>query len=326
VGQDRRSEGASTRNQAIDLGRILLCLPVALLHAMAPPNQPGTPLAAALVATLCRCAVPFFFVANGYFLDPAPARLIRQAARRLLAFAAWLIVYLAVARALFGPPPPYSWRDLINGGPAVHLWFLPASAIALLLVGAGFARLGPVTTSLLALLLAAIALCFGSYHQALGLAALPAQRFAMGPVLIVAGWWIRQRAPSIVPGVALALTGLAWLLSIAEEAGIAAISHMPLVSHDAVASTFLLGIALFLLFRGSDEAVRRRPTIASLARFGRLSLGVYAAHLIFIWLWYRLLPAADVAASAVLAALAIVTATLAAVTIDRIPKLRWLVG
>src|SRR5579871_5387502 len=85
----------AARNQGVDAFRYLLAYLVVLLHSL-----PGNAVTADAVwpfwlSSICRAAVPFFFVASGYFLKPAPglAAVLKPLKRLLPVYAFWFAIY-----------------------------------------------------------------------------------------------------------------------------------------------------------------------------------------------------------------------------------------
>jgi surface polysaccharide O-acyltransferase-like enzyme len=167
-------DGQPSRHDGIDLVRLLMAFAVVLLHALPKPvDTPGGAPWVILLATACRAAVPFFFVAAGYFMRPPSSLRWSVVQRPLLrvvpAFLVWVALYHAASVVLGVPARAMRWTDLFSGGLAFHLWFLPALAAAMILVTAGIAVLGRRWTRVLCCVLAACALAVGSYHLLSGL-------------------------------------------------------------------------------------------------------------------------------------------------------------
>ena len=105
--------GRGGRQAGIEAGRALGALAVVLIHVgpFRGPEWEGTAagLGGAFLNQLCRFAVPFFFLAAGYFYGrkvcsgapPLPV-LRRQAGRLTVLFAFWSGAYLLVPALLRG--------------------------------------------------------------------------------------------------------------------------------------------------------------------------------------------------------------------------------
>lgn len=296
------------RLDGVDAARALAIVGVVHLHlgpfrgaAWAGTLAGQASEAAALAA---RVAVPFFFVTAGYFFgrklaagaDPL-ALVRRQGGRLLFLFAAWSAASVlahavlrglnrrSLAAALQGAAERVSWAAerpvaFLLQGPQEHLWFLPALAIGLGTSGLAAARGWSGRATLAAgALLYAVALLGGSYAATpLGL------DFGWNPrngpfvaVLFVAlGVAIARREARGAPGLsgaALLAAGLA--LALAEALALRRACGRALGAHDALLGLALAGPGLFLLARQSAAS----PP-AGLVRLGRLTLGVYAAHVL----------------------------------------------
>lgn len=304
------------RHAGIEAARLVLCLAVVLLHALPDLTRP----AAIAVAAACRMAVPFFFIAAGAFLR-VPARwtsqILTRPARVLALYGVWFVLYIFFFR-VHGP----GWRphptDLLTGGAAFHLWFLPALAVSLMMVASGLALGLPRRTLAAAVLLAAASLAFGSYHQALGLPLLRGTRSLAAPLFVMIGVLLSRRTLRLGLAGALGLLMLAYGLELGEEWLIARLSAAPPTSHDIILSTYLLGIAAFLVAR----ALPPLPAVRWVAKGGRVSLGVYAAHLAILLLLSPRIGGSGLVPAFAAAAATFVVATLGCLLVGQAP-LAW---
>ena len=300
------SRGPGGRQAGVDAVRAVGALAVVLIHVgpFRGAEWEGTAagLAGAFLNQLCRFAVPFFFLAAGYFFGrklgagAEPFALLRKQAMRLaVLFAFWSAAYLLVPAVLRGLnhrslgsvsaflAEKVSWAvhhpvtSLLQGS-AEHLWFLPALGLGLAALAAAHALRAPAP------LVATVAV--GSY-----LVALLGGSYAPSPLGLPLGWDVRNGPLVAVPFVflgdalsrraavpariaaALALGGLA--LSCLEAVWLSRAYGSPLASHDVLLGTALLGPGVFLLAlaaRGVEGGI--------LPRLGALTLGVYAAHML----------------------------------------------
>ncbi len=302
-----------SRLQAVDAFRVLAILAVIALHT-ARHEGPGAVGTAFDTATLLnqaeRFAVPLFFILSGYFWSAkchGRADYLRcslaLARRVLLLFLVWCAVYFAIAeiesvRRLGPAGAAAQWlarlaamrggfATLLLQGAKVHLWFLPALAIAALLSGALLSRRFVRTLLVLAVALYLVGLAGKAYagtpfgfHTAFNLRNGPFFSLPM----FVTGHLLRQRGPRpswaatgallAIGGLLLQMLELAWLH---QRYGVS-------MAQDFVLGTwpFGLGVSMIAL---SDLRWARIPALAAL---GPLVLGIYASHYLFVDVLYPL--------------------------------------
>jgi surface polysaccharide O-acyltransferase-like enzyme len=287
--------------------RALGALAVVLIHVgpFRGSEWEGTAagLGGAFLNQLCRFAVPFFFLATGYFFGrkvgsgAAPLPMWRKQAGRLaVLFAFWSAAYLLVPAVLRG----LNYRSLdafgafladklawaanhpatsLLQGSAEHLWFLPALALGLAALAAAHAlRVPPRAMAVVAVASYLVALLGGSY--------------APSPLGLDLGWDVRNgpfvAVPFVFLGDALSrrgtvaarsaalLAGAGLALSCVEALLLEHLYGSPLASHDNLVGTALMGPGVFLL----SLAARGVEPGSLLPRLGALTLGVYAAHML----------------------------------------------
>lgn len=314
------------RNPAIDAMRYALAFVVVLLHSL-PVNQVGHPAWVALAAIACRVAVPFFFITSGYFLRPASrfdATLILRPLQRLLPiYLFWMLVYFIFLQVVPIQHWSFSPRDLISGGTAFHLWFLPALGFALMLVSGGISLVGLRATGALCVLLAMIGICRGSYHDALALSgAVQRGGLLISPLFVYLGVLARRQAWSLgrfaVPAILAS-----YALLVFEEWLIERLSaSASFASHDFTFATYLFGLSCFLAIRQMSAS----RLLEHAAWFGRLSLSVYAGHVLFLWMLEPIIGNDTPWQVAILSALCFGLATLLSLVLMRVPGLRRVVS
>lgn len=316
--------------------RFLAVYAVVVIHIMGERSAPGLS-AENLADQLARFAVPFFFMAGGYFLarrqTSSPAAVIRALAVRLIPmYVCWTLIYLAFSNmpldALLAPKQLLS--TLATGGPGYHLWFLPSYGVCMALVAlmARYLRLSRMM--LIALALYGAGLLLGSYG---GLVMASGQTSAMalavarggpffGTVFVAVGYWLAGGAwrPRAATCVAIFVVGAA--VHMAEALLLAAAGMNFFAENDFLLGTLLMGAGAFLLSMTLPEDNR---AVTAAAWLGRYALGIYASHLMFI-LAFRLahvLPGFWTKAAASVAVLA--ASVLVTLAIARIRPLRFLV-
>lgn len=273
------------RNEGIDALRYICAAVVILFHTL--PSQPPVPVWAADLATICFIAVPFFFVSSGYFLHAADrlnTELVLRPLRRLLPiYLFWMLAYGLLLKLVPIHVWSFSARDLLWGGPAYHLWFIPALALALAFVGVGMSTAGPRLTGIACVLLACVAVTRGAYHDVLGLGGTASAHDGQlaAPLYIYIGMMIRRYPMAIHWRWWAVLTALGVTLAFMENRLIIEVSGTPMfLGHDVLVSMFPLGAVAFMLAR----TIPRSWFIRVLARLGQVSLSVYVVHLFIVWL------------------------------------------
>ncbi|MBV9078116.1 MAG: acyltransferase [Methylobacteriaceae bacterium] len=318
------------RETGIDALRYVAFLAVVLIHLPSYAVPADTRVSGgAILDQICRFAVPYFFIASGFFLGgsrrPAAAQIARFVGRLLPVFAAWEVVYLVAHGTTWADiSDPALWRStVLRGGPGYHLWYLPSLGVCVtlaillkdarpaVLLGAGVATF-------------AVGLAFGPYRDWLGLPSIGDTRTGpwFGLVFVLAG--LRIRALDLRPALAwcLALVALGIVLQVGEAATLAATGHGRFAPNDFLIGTLPLGIGTFLLARRLPSG----PMTDRIGALGRVSLGAYCVHLLFVWLLVgpeqvRIGPWQQPALMAAVATLA----TLTALALARIPLLDRLV-
>lgn len=324
---DEATATRPSRNTAIDAMRYGLAFVVVLLHSLPSAQQVEYPGWAAFISITCRVSVPFFFITSGYFLKPA-ARLdlsvvFKPLQRLLPIYLFWMLAYFIFLQLVPIQHWSFSLRDLISGGTAFHLWFLPALGFALVLVSGGISLIGMRLTGALCLALAVFGVLRGSYHDALHLSG-TAQRGGLfiAPLFVYLGVLVRTHNWSL-GRLAIPAILASYLALFLEEWVIYRLSAAPTFSsHDFDAATYLVGLSCFL-------AVRQMPASAVVDRiawFGRLSLSVYAGHVFFLWMLAPWIGNDAIWRVAVLAVLCFGLATLLSLALLRIPGLRRVVS
>ena len=284
----RRATTRRSRETGIDAIRCLAFPAVVLIHLPSYHVPVETQITApALLDQLCRFAVPYYFVASGYFLgetERPPLVAIRRVMMRLsLVFVFWEAVYLvASGTSVAALSDPSLLRSIIlRGGPGYHLWYLPSLGVCVALAIA-LRRLPAAFRLTIGLACFAVGIAFGPYRESLGLPSIGDTRTGpwFGLVFVMSGTVLRSlRIAHLFPlGVGLIAIGIA--SQIAEAAFLAMNGQGGFAPHNYLLGTLPLGIGAFLLARALPD----NATVRTLAAVGRLSLGMYCVHLLFIWL------------------------------------------
>lgn len=276
----------ASRYDGIDFIRFCMAFLIVLLHSLPSYQEQQYQIWSAPLAMICRAGVPFFFITSGYFLarqERFSVGIVLKPLRRLLPiYIFWMAVYFVFLLVV----PIHSWsfglRDLLSGGTAFHLWFLPALGFALAMVAMGLSLAPSSVVGLACTALAAFALTRGTYHDVLGLhGAASRGGLFVAPLYVYVGTLLSRRWLILPQWACAALVLLAYGLLFAEEHLIAALSGLARpISHDFTIATFPVGAAMFLFARsiGSSRFIDR------FAPLGRASLAIYVSHLLFLWL------------------------------------------
>jgi len=262
---------------------------------------------------------------SGYFLRRSnrfSVDLVLRPMRRLIpVYVFWVLTYFVLLHLIPLRPwsfPPHEW---LWGGTAYHLWFLPALAFALVFVGVGFSTVGPRYTGLACATLGLFALLRGSYHDVLHLSGAAAGRNEQyaGPLYVYIGAMLPQWSSYIAKRWLPVLVIFGFCMAFAEQKLIAWLANDPLIAgHDVIISVFGLSAAIVLLARALPDAAPVR-WVASL---GRISLGIYAVHLFFIWLLLPYIGNSTLPEVLVLSVAVLAISTVVSLLLQRVPGLR----
>ncbi|MGN6488825.1 MAG: acyltransferase [Devosia sp.] len=281
------------RNASLDALRVLSLTGIITLHVAGGGFNDNKALAFVL-DELSRFAVPAFFILSAYFWKPeelaAPWRLtLRVAARVLPAFLLWTAVFVLLAqlehldRAAIDYSPGGLLLVLWTGGPAFHLWFLPALVVSTAMVGFLGRWVGWRPTLALSLLLFAGGTVLGAYAKPLFGHGFPfwmdRNGLFFGPVFLTAGVLLRryrgQLAALPMWGITAAVLGFG-LAQVAE--GFLIVGRYPM-GHDYSLATLGYAVAVVLLFTRLDLRGRLWSIL------GKATFAAYLVHpLILDWL------------------------------------------
>ncbi len=282
----------ATRNASLDALRVLSLLGIVTLHVAAGGFHDNRPLGFVL-DELSRFAVPVFFILSAYFWKADelqhPFRLVARVTHRVgIPFVAWVLITLAWT-AIFKPgraldlSPGGIAMIAWTGGPAFHLWFLPALIVGTAIVAVPGRYLGWPVTLTLALLLAAIGLTLGAYGPVVLQRTFPAWIFRTGvlfaPIFLVAGVLLRRHGDRLAEIPLWAIGGSVVVFAITQVAeGLVVFPGYPM-GHDYSLSTLGYAIAVALLFMRLDL----RGAVWSV--LGRATFTAYLVHILVIAVW-----------------------------------------
>lgn len=290
-----------SRNVGIDAVKFFCIVAVILIHT--GPSYYSGPHAVSFIRTVFGLAVPFFFIASGYFFGKALAKeavlmtvYTRYLKRLVIVFAGWSLLYslprltsdLMLLVSEYGWLKAYYWYYTetfqfkpvyyLMGGTAGHLWFLSALIQALTIMTI-FLSLREekllIYFSLLLFLLAPVI----NLHFQLGIREEYTWNPVAGPFVatafVVSGWWLSKRKIfSIKWAVALVILGM--LISWAQERLWIAYYHFFPVYSDYGRLLVAMGLFIVPLYYSKFCENTFLPLL------GQLTLGIYCSHILFI--------------------------------------------
>lgn len=278
-----------SRNASLDALRVLSLLGIVTLHVAGGGFSDNKPLGFVL-DELSRFAVPVFFLMSAYFWKDAdlarPLKLVGRVAWRVLpAFAAILALTIALRLVEHGRPgfelsPQGIALLLWSGGPAFHLWFLPALVLGTAVVALLLKTIGLRSTIAATVLLYVIGTLIGAYSKPLLGHGFPFWMDRNGlffaPVFLVAGIVLCRHRANLqhlpIPAIAAALIAFA-ALHVAE--GYFIVGRYAL-GHDYSLATLGYALSVAILFMRLDL---RSPTWSTL---GQATFGAYLIHLLML--------------------------------------------
>lgn len=283
----------ASRNASFDALRVLSLTGIITLHVAGGGFNDNKALAFVL-DELSRFAVPAFFILSAYFWKPdelaSPLKLtLRVAARVLPAFLLWTAVFVLLRQLphLDRPAIDYSPEGLLlllwTGGPAFHLWFLPALVVSTALVALGGRHLGWRWTLALSLLLFVAGTIVGAYARPLFGHGFPfwmdRNGLFFGPVFLTLGVLLRRHRDTLAALPMWGITATALVFAIAQIGeGYFIVGRYPM-GHDYSLATLGYALAVVLLFARLDL---RAPLLSTL---GKATFTAYLVHpLILNWL------------------------------------------
>jgi surface polysaccharide O-acyltransferase-like enzyme len=283
-----------TRSGAIDQYKFMAFVAVVFIHTSHALETNGLS-ALGFLDQISRFAVPFFFLASGYFLGlKGREGLIafrRRAKRILLIFGVWSLFYVLLdqpsAQELLSLKYLAKWA--LSGGPGYHLWFLPSLLICLAVFLSLLALFSPKKVWLFALALYFFGVAFGAYRSALGL---PDIRFNthngpfLGTLFVATGFLLATSKPRISPLLAFSVAILGLAVHLGESIMLNAFNVLPFAANEFSLGTVPFAVGVFAMALSSAEVKGRRTSVLQL--LGEWSLGLYCVHVAYIWLFSKL--------------------------------------
>lgn len=277
------------RNASLDALRVLSLLGVVTLHVASGGFAQMKPVGF-VIDELSRFAVPVFFLMSAYFWKDAdlasPLRLALKVARRVLpAFAAILAVTIAV-RLLEGQDLGFELTPegiallLWTGGPAFHLWFLPALVVGSALAALLIRRLGLGGAMAAAVVLFIAGTLIGGYARLWLGHGFPfwvdRNGLFFAPVFLVGGVLLRREREAVAAlPLAAVWAGLVAFALLQLVEGYFIVGRYPM-GHDFSLATLGYGFAVAVLF------MRITLTGAVWSVLGQATFGAYLIHLLVL--------------------------------------------
>jgi surface polysaccharide O-acyltransferase-like enzyme len=297
-----------SRVQSVDAVRALAVLAVIVIHTtpFADPSSPfGSRLdLAVMLNQFSRFAVPYFFVVSGYFWsskftgrDQVVMPTVKMLKRVAYIFMAWSVIYLlptnlsvVLSSGAMGFIKVFYWNILsIIDHPWMfvlqctkeHLWFLVSLWMCLLISGLMLFMNLNRALMFLAISLYAIGLC-GKAYAVTPIGFHVDFNFIYGPffglIFFAVGHQMRRWGAKVAwfwPGLMLAVIG--YVMQFFELLALNRYWDGRLIQ-DYVLGTLFIGVGVAMMALSTQHLLR----VPFLERVGRLGLGVYASHFVFV--------------------------------------------
>jgi peptidoglycan/LPS O-acetylase OafA/YrhL len=264
------------RYHGVDATRVAAVLAVIFIH------MPDVDQATHWANLLSRWAVPFFFVAAGYFAA-GKNRSIGAETRRVLIrlgipYAFWVGAYLLFLEPhITGMSTRDVGRLILFGGPAIHLWFVPSLGMCLILLRATRGWPPPLVLAL-AVGLYCAGLLMGAYIPPGYVSPMNSRNGPFFGFLLVFLGFNYHSVKSL--GFGIALTGLV----IALAANILEVRWLGNSHVDQLITSPALGFFAFAV-----ALTISNQWMTSVSRFGKYTFGMYIVHLGILTLLLRYL-------------------------------------
>lgn len=299
----------------IDIAKYISAILVVCIHTY-PLFEISETTNLFFIQTICRMAVPFFFVTSGFFFfrkefidkEASFDHLLRFERRLLKIYAIWTVIYLPYTimdyvRSGFRFYHIFSYlRDVILNGSYYHLWFLPALmlgtfivwwmnmqfstkrtiqvCVGLYVVGYLINVYTPVWQSL-----PGISLLFGFFTKTL---VTSRNGIFFAPIFIMMGYVLAhtKRLPRKT-------SGLGWLVSFLLLVAEVMLYHKLSILRD-LTSMYIFLVPLTYCMTSFLLSSNRyyKPVYLNLRHE---SLLIYTSHILFAVIWLKLLPDAHLA-------------------------------
>jgi len=298
------------RIESVDVFRLIAIIAVIMVHTSpfeARFDGTTSGYIFGLFRPLIQFAVPFFFVISGFFWGvkvnrgtPIVQSFLKTANRLVLIFIVWSFVYILpselpvlLIKSGFASTFKFIFADFINTfraapinyifqGSSEHLWFLPsllcAIAISSLFIYKGWVR-GLVVLAIGLYIFCMFTKTYSTTPFGIDINFINTRN---GPfvstIFFVSGYLLSRYRPSsrwLLVGLFLLLAGyFIWYLEIYLLSSF----YAPLTYHGYIIGTYLMGIGAAMAALSNHQLLRS----VRLATVGRLTLGIYVSHGVFI--------------------------------------------
>lgn len=284
------------RSGNIDRYKFFAFVAVVLIHTSHALEAKGLS-ALGFVDQFSRFAVPFFFLASGYFLGlkgrVGIIEFKRRTGRIVTIFAFWSTFYVLLDQPSMEEflSIKYLAKWALSGGPGYHLWFLPSLLICLGVFLALHSVFSPLKVWICALALYLLGVAFGTYRAALHL---PDIHFNthngpfFGTLFVATGFLLAIAKPSISASLAVRLAVLGLAIHVGESVVLNALGLLPFSANEFSLGTIPFSIGVFAMALSSRKLGDESHTSVMLNKLGELSLGLYCVHVAYIWLFSKL--------------------------------------
>lgn len=286
------------RLSSVDFFRVCAIFAVVCIHTTPPENQ-SLPWEK-WFNELCRFAVPYFFIAAGYFFSlatsdgkPIVQVFSRYAQRIVLLFLGWALFYAVVPPFVGGQNYPYPARlvehlqDMIRfphsfvlTGNIYHLWFLSALLQGIAIVAFFQWLKRPRLGLAFAITLLLFALLTGAYRETPVGIPLPLNTRSglfFSTFFVAVGAMLARRTKPIPLGAALTIFFVGLILHLAEIWFLSRAGAQPVGSFQLVFGTVPFAVGLMLI-------ALARPGLRGFGihALGRYTLGIFVLHVYVI--------------------------------------------
>jgi peptidoglycan/LPS O-acetylase OafA/YrhL len=288
------------RLNGVDSLKSIAVLAIILIHFFPAPEPYYS-----IVSQLTRFAVPFFFIASGFFYAQGICKrgwlinLKRSIKRLFVLYLVWWCIYVAnpsfVNIRKFGLYGSYllKWKDYTGSlekillmGPAPHLWFLISLILSIIAFNflAFILKKKVLFIFIFSIILYVIGVLGGSYSITSVGIHIPINTrdfifFSMLPFCAGYAIFLKRDLVSDHFFIGLIIFFIGFMGHLAECRWLKLTFGVPPADNDYVFSTILMGIGAFVMSLSRSQIL----DINLFVKLGRLSLGMYLVHILVLY-------------------------------------------